>query len=87
VTAGPQEDQRAANAQAAGEAAEAKHTADALAQHQASGSAVVVEDVATPDDVSVGWFGSGSNAAQPTLRPSEPAPVGQQGNHGPPDVA
>lgn len=50
MTESPAEDQRAAQAQAAGEAAEARHMADAQAQHQASGSTVVAEQASTPDD-------------------------------------
>jgi hypothetical protein len=57
MTAGPAEDQRAAEAQARGEAAEVRHEADAQAQHQISGSTVAVESAATPDDHAVSWFG------------------------------
>jgi hypothetical protein len=76
VTAGPKQDQLAAATQAKGEAAEVRHQAEAQAQHQASGSTVVVEQAATPDDVSVVWS-TADTTAQPTLVPSEPPPVGQ----------
>ena len=39
-----------------GEAADARHQADAQQQHQASGSTVVFEDAASPDDIAVAWF-------------------------------
>jgi hypothetical protein len=68
MTADARENQQAAAAVAAGEAAEAKHMADALVQHQISGSATVVEDAATTDDVSVPWFGS------PDHPPAGPSP-------------
>jgi hypothetical protein len=75
MTAGPAENAAAVATQAKGEAAEARHQADAQAQHQASGSTVVVEDASTADDVSVSWIPSGDNAAQATLVPSSPPPV------------
>jgi hypothetical protein len=55
VTAEAQENTRAAQAQAAGKDAAAQHEAAALAQHQACGSAVVVESPVTPDDQAVDW--------------------------------
>jgi hypothetical protein len=58
MTAGQQENAQAAQAQAAGEAADAGHRADAQAQHQISGSTVAVEPASTPDDHAVSWFGS-----------------------------
>jgi hypothetical protein len=74
MTADAREDAVAASAQAAGEAAEARHLAEAQAQHQASGSAVVVEQASTPDDVAVSWSNT-DNAASPSLSPSTPRPV------------
>jgi hypothetical protein len=71
MTAEAQEDAAAAQAQAAGEAAEARHQADAEAQHQASGSTVVVEQPSTPDAQAVAWSPT-DNSAQPTLQPSQP---------------
>jgi hypothetical protein len=84
MTAGPTEDSTAASAQSQGEAASARHLADALAQHQASGSTVVVEPAVTADSHAVSWTNA-DTTAQPTLVPSEPRPVGQQRQHdGPP---
>jgi hypothetical protein len=74
MTAGPEQDALAAQAQGAGERAEARHQAEALAQHQSSGSAVVVEQALTSDDISVVWS-VGDTTAQPTLIPSQPPPV------------
>jgi hypothetical protein len=74
VTAGPSENAAAAAAQAAGEAAESKHMADARAQHQASGSTVVVEQASTPDDHAVSWSNADTSAS-PTLVPSSPPAV------------
>jgi hypothetical protein len=75
MTAGPTEDATAAATQAKGESAARKHEADAVAQHQASGSAKVVEAAATPDDTSVSWFGSGTDAGQANVQPSTPPAV------------
>ena len=75
MTATPAEDQRAGQAQAQGEAADGRHQADAQQQHQASGSAVVVEQVSTPDDIAVAWIPAGDSTAQPTLVPSTPPAV------------
>jgi hypothetical protein len=72
MTASPAEDQRAAQGQAAGEAAEARHMADAQAQHATAGSAVAVEAGAPPDDVSVSCFGSGADVGQANVQPSTP---------------
>ena len=55
MTAGPTENASAAATQAKGESAARQHEADALAQHQASGSAVAVEAAAGPDDTAVQW--------------------------------
>jgi hypothetical protein len=70
MTAGPREDQRAGQAVAAGEAAAQAHEAAALAQHQASGSAVVVESPTTPDGQAVAWFGSDVTPAGVSPQPS-----------------
>jgi hypothetical protein len=86
VTAESTENQQAAAAQAADEVAEARHMADARAQHEVSGSAVVVENASTPDDVAVAWPGSGPSG-QAIVRPSEPPEVNKRGPHGPPDAA
>jgi hypothetical protein len=67
VTAEARENQEAAAAQAAGEAAEGRHQADTQAQHQASGSTVVVEAASTPDDTAVTWT---SNQTTPHSRRS-----------------
>jgi hypothetical protein len=83
MTATPDQDQLAAQAQAAGEAAEARHQSDALAVHEASGSAVTIEAAAPSDDVAVSWSNA-DTTAQPVLRPSSPPPVGQYEIHGPP---
>jgi hypothetical protein len=87
MTATPEQDARAAQTQAAGEAAAAAHLAAAQAQHQVSGSSVAVEAPATSDDVAVNWTSSVDTSASPTLSPSEPRPIGEYGNHGPPDAA
>jgi len=58
MTAEAAENERARAAQTAGESAAEAHAADAAAQHRISGSTVAVEDAATSDDHSVGWFGS-----------------------------
>ena len=84
MTAGPDEDQRAGQAQAQGETAAHAHESATQQQHTISGSSVAVGAPATPDSHAVGWFGSGANAAEPTLRPTEPRPIGEQGNHPPP---
>jgi hypothetical protein len=55
MTAGPEQDQRAAQAQAAGEAAAAQHDTAAQAQHAISGSTTAVEAAATPDSHAVQW--------------------------------
>lgn len=55
MTAGPQEDQRAAAAVAAGMAAASQHETAALTQHEASGSAMVAEQASSPDDTAVQW--------------------------------
>ena len=74
MTAGPSEDATAAATQAKGEAAAAAHEADTQAQHQASGSTVVVEQASTPDDVAVQWSPADTTAS-PSLVPSQPPPV------------
>ena len=74
MTAEQRENATAASAQAAGEAAAGKHEADARAQHQASGSTVVVEQASTPDSHAVAWSNADATA-QPTLVPSTPPPV------------
>ena len=72
MTASPAEDQRAGQAQAAGEAAAAAHEAATQAQHRTTtGSDLAVEQASTAN-------------ARPSLSPSEPPPVGQYENHGPP---
>jgi hypothetical protein len=86
VTAGPSENAAAAAAMAAGQEAELRHMANARQQHEASGSTVVIEDAAGPDDTAVDWPGSSAGAAAPTLVPSQPRPVGLV-DHGPPDAA
>jgi hypothetical protein len=64
--------------------AAAAHLDAAEAQDRTTiGSAVAVEDARTADSIAVSWSAA-DDTAQPTLRPSEPAPVGQQGNHPPP---
>jgi len=73
MTADARENQQATAAVAAGEAAQAAHMADSLAQHGISGSAEAVEPAATPDDVAVPWFGSPDH---PPAGPSPP-PGGQ----------
>jgi hypothetical protein len=83
MTATPAEDALAAQTQAAGEAADARHQADALAVHEASGSAVTIEAAASSDDVAVSWSNA-DTTAQPVLRPTDPPPVGQYEIHGPP---
>jgi hypothetical protein len=75
MTATPDQDALAAQAQGAGEAAEARHQAEALAIHNATGSTVTVEAAATSDDIAVGWLPSGETTAQPSLVPSSPPPV------------
>jgi len=55
MTAGPQQNDRAAQAVAAGEAAAEAHEAAAHAQHRISGSTVAVEDAGTPDDHARPW--------------------------------
>jgi NOL1/NOP2/fmu family ribosome biogenesis protein len=88
VTAGPQEDQAAAAAMAAGESAELRHMADTQRQQRTTtGSDVAIEAALTADDVAVDWPGSTAGNARPTLQPSTPPPVGQRGPHGPPDAA
>jgi hypothetical protein len=74
MTAGQQENAAAAVAMSQGEAAATKHMADALTVHEASGSAVTIEQPSTPDDHAVAWSPADSTA-QPTLIPSEPRPV------------
>jgi hypothetical protein len=74
MTATPAEDSTAASAQAQGETAARQHEADALAQHQASGSAMVTEQAQTPDDHAVAWQAA-DTTAQPTLVPSTPPAV------------
>jgi hypothetical protein len=74
MTAEARENATAASAQAAGEAAEARHQADAQAQHQAGGSTVVVEQASTPDDHAVSWSAADASAS-PSLQPSTPPPV------------
>jgi hypothetical protein len=74
MTATPAEDQRAGQGQAAGESAAAAHEAAAEAQHQASGSTVVVEAASTSDDVAVSWSNADTSAS-PSLVPSSPPPV------------
>ena len=61
---------------AAGTAAAARATtAIVKAEHQASGSAVVVEDASTPDDVAVGSFGTDSGAGNgPSPQPHDAGP-------------
>ncbi|MGH9288132.1 MAG: hypothetical protein ACRD0V_07575 [Acidimicrobiales bacterium] len=68
----------------AGEAAEARHMADARAQHQIAGSSVAVEAASTPDDVAVDWFGSGADAGEAVVEPSSPPPTNQYEVHPPP---
>jgi hypothetical protein len=80
MTAGPQENQLAAQAVAAAEAAEVKHLADALAQHRIVGSTVAIEDARTPDDVAVSWTGSDNHpgpgpSPQPTRAPNVAGPL------------
>jgi hypothetical protein len=79
MTAGPREDQRAGQAQANGEAADARHRTEARAQHRISGSTVAVEAVSTADDQSVGWFGSDVTPAgvspQPDSSPNVSDPL------------
>src|SRR4029453_17174020 len=75
MTAEAGENDAAAQAQSRGEAAEARHLADTQAQHQASGSTVVVEQASTPDDTAVSWFGSGADAGQANVQPSTPPAV------------
>ena len=70
MTAGEAENAAAAAAQAAGQAAEAWHQADAQQQHQASCSTVVVEQASTPDDIAVQWSsadGDRTTDARPEL--------------------
>jgi hypothetical protein len=74
MTAIPDQDALAAQAQGAGEAAEARHQAEALAQHQSSGSATVIEQALTADDIAVTWS-TVDTGASPTLVPSSPPPV------------
>jgi hypothetical protein len=74
MTAGPEQDQLAAATQAKGQAAEARHQAEAQAQHQVTGSTVVVEQASTPDDIAVTWS-TVDTAASPTLIPSTPPAV------------
>ena len=48
---------------------------DAESQHQASGSAVVVEPASTPDDHAVEWFGTDSGAGNgPSPQPHGAGP-------------
>jgi hypothetical protein len=86
VTATPAEDSTAASAQAAGEAASARHLSDAQIQHQIFGSTVAVEPAQTADDHSVSWSAA-DDTAQPSLVTSQPRPAGQQRQHdGPPSA-
>jgi hypothetical protein len=59
MTAGPQENQAAATAQAAGEAASATHVqwAESM-QVNIGGSEVAVETPSMVDDVAAAWFGT-----------------------------
>ena len=70
MTAGEAENAAAAAAQAAGQATEAWHQADAQQQHQASCSTVAVEQASTPDDIAVQWSsadGDRTTDARPEL--------------------
>jgi hypothetical protein len=76
MTATPAEDAAAASAQSQGETAARQHEAAAQAQHRTTvGSDVTIEQASSPDDIAVSWFGSGSNAASPSLSPSVPPPT------------
>jgi hypothetical protein len=78
MTAGPTENQLAAQAVAGGEAAESQHRQDAEAQHQASGSATVVEQASTPSDHAVQWTGTdlgAANGPSPQPKTSQPNDV------------
>jgi len=81
MTAEARDNQQAAQAQASGETAAAKHANDAIAQHTIAGSTTATEPAVTADGHGVDCFGSGSNAAKPTLQPSRPPPVNKPGNH------
>jgi hypothetical protein len=77
MTASAEDVARVAQAMAAGVNAEARHLADALAQHGISGSTEAVEAAATPDDVSISWPASPGHAAGPSPQPpdGQPNPV------------
>jgi hypothetical protein len=69
MTAEARENAQAAAAVAGGEAASSQHLADAQAQHRTTvGSDVAIEPAQTPDDHSVGWFGT-DNASGPGPSP------------------
>ena len=86
MTAGPEQDQRAAQAQAAGESAAAKHASDTLAQHRIAGSATAGEQAVTADGHAVSWS-TADDAASPSLQPSTPRQAGQHRQHDGPSAA
>jgi hypothetical protein len=75
MTASPTEDQRASQAVAAGMAAAAAHDSAAEQQHRTTtGSDVAIEAAASPDDVSVPWFGSDNHPGRGPTQPQTHSP-------------